>query len=156
VRDAAWKHRTVDGAFSRASEEELRAAGWYPGRQVDPVPLLAGLDISRLFVHPAALKFLAEYGGLALTPDGPGVSLARQHFTLDPALCAGEEDRFIEWGQQLGRALLPIGDLDHGRFFLGIDEDSKVYLVETWVASFGPMPLALENLLSGVRPDPVT
>jgi hypothetical protein len=156
VGDAAWKHRTVDSAFSRPSEDELRAAGWHPGRQVDPVPLFGGLDITGLFVHPAALEFMAEYGGLALTPDGPGVSLARQHFTLDPALCAGEEGRFIEWGQQLGRALVPVGDLDHGRFFLGIDEHSEVYLVETWVASFGPMPRALENLLSGVRPDPRT
>jgi hypothetical protein len=48
--------------------------------------------------------------------------------------------------------LLPIGELDHGRFFLGIDEHAEVYLVETWVASFGRMPLALENLLSGVMP----
>ncbi|MCZ1019630.1 hypothetical protein [Streptomyces noursei] len=36
--------------------------------------------------------------------------------------------------------------------FLGIDEGSEIYLVESWVASFGPMPHALENLILGVIP----
>ncbi|MFD3998764.1 hypothetical protein [Streptomyces sp. NPDC058548] len=37
-------------------------------------------------------------------------------------------------------------ELDHGRFFLGIDEVGVVYLVETWVDSFGPMPYTMESL----------
>jgi hypothetical protein len=47
---------------------------------------------------------------------------------------------------------LPIGVLNGGRFFLGIDEEGEIFLVETWVASFGRMPAALDNLISGVRP----
>lgn len=39
-----------------------------------------------------------------------------------------------------------------GRYFLGIDEQSEIYLIETWVASFGRMPQAMDNLISGVRP----
>jgi hypothetical protein len=54
--------------------------------------------------------------------------------------------------RSIGRSLFPIGVLDYGRFFLGIDEHAEFYLVETWVASFGRMPLAMENLLSGIMP----
>lgn len=68
----------------------------------------------------------------------------REPFELNPALALGEGDRFSEWTDCLGRRLFPLGELDHGRCFLGIDERSEVYAVETWVASFGPMPYALE------------
>jgi hypothetical protein len=39
-----------------------------------------------------------------------------------------------------------------GRFFLGIDETRSIYLIETWIASFGRMPEGVENLILGVRP----
>jgi len=55
-------------------------------------------------------------------------------------------------GDGLGHSIFPIGVLDGGRFFLGIDEEDEIFLVETWVASFGRMPAALENLISRVRP----
>lgn len=71
---------------------------------------------------------------------------------FDPRLCVGEEDRFLDWSRAIERSLFPLGELDQGRFFLGIDEQAEVYLVETWVASFGRMPVAMENLLSGVMP----
>ena len=77
---------------------------------------------------------------------------ACERFDLDPLLCSGEEDRFLEWGEEIGKSLFPIGVLDVGRYFLGIDEQSEIYLIETWVASFGRMPQAMDNLISGVRP----
>lgn len=138
--------------MSAESESELRAVGWFPGRRTDPSTYLAGLDLSVLVFHSVAERFLAEYGGLDLTPSGPGITCAKQHFTLDPRLCAGEEDRFAEWSRSVDRSLFPVGELDHGRFFLGIDEHAEIYLVEIWVASFGRMPTAMENLLSGVMP----
>lgn len=129
------------GVLSVESESELRTAGWRPIRQVDPYESLAGLDLSVLVFHPAAEKFLAEYGGLDLG-----------RFVVDPQECLGEEDRFDGWSESIGRSLFPIGILEEGRFFLGIDEHEEVYLIETWVASFGRMPLAMENLLNGSRP----
>ncbi|MFE0732711.1 hypothetical protein ACFW2X_31630 [Streptomyces antibioticus] len=47
---------------------------------------------------------------------------------------------------------LPIGGLDHGRFFLGIDENSEICLVETWPAAFGPAQDAPEKLILGIAP----
>ncbi|MFD8212537.1 SUKH-3 domain-containing protein [Streptomyces sp. NPDC059697] len=82
----------------------------------------------------------------------PQDSRAREPFELDPELAWGENDRFSEWSDSLGRHLFPLGELDHGRFFPGIDEGSEICLLETWVASFGPMPHALENLILGVMP----
>ncbi|MEV7682610.1 hypothetical protein AB0O64_29280 [Streptomyces sp. NPDC088341] len=42
--------------------------------------------------------------------------------------------------------------LDHGRAFLGLDEQGELYAVADWPARFGRMPEAMENLLLGVMP----
>lgn len=67
-------------------------------------------------------------------------------------LCVGEGDRFLEWGEEIDKSIFPVGVHDEGRFFLGIDELGELYLVETWLASFGIMPEALSNLILGVQP----
>ncbi len=41
---------------------------------------------------------------------GPGVEAARFPFLLDPSVCEGEEDLFLEWSEELGRCLFPIGE----------------------------------------------
>ncbi len=105
-----------------------------------------------LAMHDAADAFLQEFGGLTVNVSGPGISCARTPFALDPELTWGEDDRFVEWGEAIGRHLYPLGELDHGRFFLGIDEAGVIYLVETWVAGFGPMPHSMEHLVLGVAP----
>lgn len=139
--------------FSSQVDEDLRAAGWKPGRAVDVGGWQRRLEASRLVrMHPAAARFLAEFGGLKVEIVGPGVSVARQPFELDPDLADGEEDRFAEWGADIGCSLFPIGILDRGRFFLGISEVGEIFLVETWVASYGIGDTALENLILGVAP----
>lgn len=105
-----------------------------------------------LAMHDAAEAFLQEFGGLTVNVSGPGISCARAPFELDPELAWGEDDRFAEWGESIGHRLFPLGELDHGRFFLGIDEVGAIYLVAGWVASFGPMPPAMQNLVLGVAP----
>ncbi|MEU5434377.1 SUKH-3 domain-containing protein [Streptomyces sp. NPDC020719] len=132
--------------------EVLQASGWTPGGRVDTAGWRTMFEEVGIGTHGAAQRFLQEFGGLAVAHGGPGISRAREAFELDPALVWGEEDRFAEWSDDLGRELFPLGELDHGRFFLGIDENSEIHLVETWVASFGTMPHALENLILGVMP----
>ncbi|WP_448698815.1 hypothetical protein [Streptomyces avidinii] len=65
---------------------------------------------------------------------------------------AEDGDRYAECPVVRPADRQALGELDHGRFFLGIDEVGVIYLVETWVASFGPMPHAMENLVLGVVP----
>ncbi|MER8012856.1 SUKH-3 domain-containing protein [Streptomyces griseoluteus] len=132
--------------------EVLGAAGWAAGRRVGTGRWRAMFEPAGLGLHGAAETFLREFGGLAVNVSGPGISCARTPFVLDPELARGEEDRFLEWSESLGRGLFPLGELDHGRYFLAIDETAEIYLVETWLACFGPAPRALENLVLGVAP----
>ena len=141
------------GRFSSRVDQDLRTAGWHPGRAVDVVAWRQRLEAGgEIRMHRAAAEFLAEFGGLNVEIGGPGISSAREPFELDPELCVGEEDRFAAWGAHLGCSLFPIGELDRGRFFLGISEVGEVFLVETWVASFGIGDAALESLVLGVMP----
>ncbi|MEU0602175.1 SUKH-3 domain-containing protein [Streptomyces sp. NPDC006393] len=132
--------------------EVLEASGWTAGRRVDTAGWQSMFESVGIVMHDAAEAFLQEFGGLTVSIGGPGINRAREPFELNPELARGEDDRFSEWSDSLGRHLFPLGELDGGRFFLGIDEGSEIYLVETWVASFGPMPHALEKLILGVMP----
>lgn len=133
-------------------EEVLRAAGWARGRRVDVEPWRRMFAEGGLAMHPAAEEFLAEFGGLSVNVSGSGITKAKEPFEVDPELCLDEEGRFLGWGARIGRQLYPVGELDHGRFLLGIDERTEIYLVETWVATFGPAQEALEGLVLGVMP----
>ncbi|MGY1398533.1 SUKH-3 domain-containing protein [Streptomyces sp. SS10] len=143
---------TVMSAWSPQVLEVLEASGWTTGRRVDTAGWRSMFEGVGIVMHDAADTFLQEFGGLTVSIDGPGISRAREPFELDPELTWGEDDRFSEWSDVLGRDLFPLGELDHGRFFLGIEEGSEIFLVETWVASFGAMPHAIENLIHGVMP----
>ncbi|MDR6981121.1 hypothetical protein J2X68_007863 [Streptomyces sp. 3330] len=132
--------------------EVLEASGWMAGRRVDTTGWRSRFEAVGIVMHDAAEQFLQEFGGLIVSVDGPGINRAREPFELDPELAWGEDDRFSEWSDSLGIRLFPLGEFDHGRFFLGIDDDSEIYLVETWVANLGPMPHALEKLILGVMP----
>jgi len=138
--------------FSAEVEHALRAAGWTPGRATGVDGWIGLFEADGLTAHEAALAFLREFGGLSFELAGPGVNRAKAPFTLDPAQCVGEGDRFAEFGEEIDRALFPIGVLDRGALFLGIDQNAEIYAVETWIGSFGTMPEALENLVLGVAP----
>ncbi|MFD5415526.1 hypothetical protein [Streptomyces nojiriensis] len=45
-----------------------------------------------------------------------------------------------------------MGELDHGHAFLGLDEQGELCVVASWLARFGRMPEAMENLVLGVMP----
>jgi hypothetical protein len=100
-------------------------------------------------MHPAAERFLTEFGGLVVDNHGFGRTAAKEPFELDPGLCDGEEGRFLGWSRRIGRSLYPLGELDHGRFFLGIDEQSELYLVVDWLAVFGAGDAGLIALCQG-------
>ncbi|MFD5753663.1 SUKH-3 domain-containing protein [Streptomyces sp. NPDC127033] len=103
-------------------------------------------------MHEAAELFLSEFGGLDVWISGPGIDVTQTRFHFAPELAVGEEDRFADWSATVRRDIFPIGELDGGRFFLGIDETSEIYLIETWVATFGPAQEALERLILGIAP----
>lgn len=141
--------------FTPEVEEVLRAAGWSPERQVDVAGWASLFEGEGLPAHQAALDFLREFGGLSVHIGGPGREKAKEPFEFNPSLCEGEGELFVTWGEELERQLFPLGELDRGRFFLAIDENAEIYLVETWAASFGAGPAAVENLVLGNKPTEV-
>ncbi|MFF8266629.1 SUKH-3 domain-containing protein [Streptomyces sp. NPDC016562] len=138
--------------WSAEAETVLRGAGWYPGRSVDTTVWREQLEADGFRVHAAAEGFLREFGGLTVAGGGPGITRAREAFSLHPLHALGEDDRFGEWGEEISRCLFPVGELDHGHAFLGLDEQGELYVVDNWLARFGRMPEAMENLVLGVMP----
>lgn len=144
--------------FSPEVEDVLRGAGWSPERQVDVAGWTSLFEAEGLPAHQAATDFLREFGGLAVhrgEPGQEGKAKAKESFEFNPSLCEGEGDLFLTWAEELERQLFPLGELDRGRFYLAIDENAEIYLVEAWAASFGAMPAAIENLVLGNEPTEV-
>ncbi|MGW2581219.1 SUKH-3 domain-containing protein [Streptomyces virginiae] len=138
--------------WSAEVEAVLRGAGWCPGRRVGTAGWWERLEADGFRGHPAAEAFLREFGGLTVGHGGPGITRAREAFELDPLLALGEDDRFGGWGEAIGRQLFPLGELDHGHAFLGLDERGELYAVADRLARFGRIPEAIENLVLGVMP----
>ncbi|MFD5508544.1 SUKH-3 domain-containing protein [Streptomyces sp. NPDC127051] len=132
--------------------EELRAAGWQPGRSVDVEGWVEPLEAGGLVAHAAARTFLAEFGGLRFMFSGPGVECARAPFLLDPSVCEGEEEVFLEWGEELALSLFPIGEWSEGVAFLAIDEHGAVIMLGSGIAAtYGKIPEAFEKMLLGYQ-----
>jgi SUKH-3 immunity protein len=134
----------------------LEEAGWRSGRAVDTAQWEVELAVDSFRpLHSVAREFLVEFGGLAVQQGGPGVTRVREPFTLAPIECSGEADRFIEWGEHIGRDIAPIGELAGGTCgwaLLGIDEQEEVYLVIDRLATFGRLPAAMDHLVLGYMP----
>src|SRR5574342_295252 len=114
--------------ISEQVDQELRAAGWRPGRQIDVTGWRDDLEAGGYTsIHRAAISFLTEFGGIRLDNRGPGITSVREAFEFDPTLALGEDDRFIAWSERVNRRIVPIGVLDNGRYFLGIDEFGEIY-----------------------------
>ncbi|MFE3192939.1 SUKH-3 domain-containing protein [Nocardia sp. NPDC059240] len=138
--------------FTYETERVLRVSGWWPGRQIDTTAWRERMEQGGFRWNDAADRFLGEFGGLTVDISGSGITAARVPFELDPVLLEGEDDRFTEWGEEIGESIAPLGELDSGRFFLGMSESGVVYLVVDWIASYGPVPEALESLILGRAP----
>src|SRR5258708_31322505 len=110
--------------WSDQTEEQLSAAGWYPGRRETGrvSEWRRKLDQPPAFrMSPAAEKALEEFGGIHIEGQGPGLECARGGFDLKPELAIGEEDRFNGFRDGVGSDLFPLGEAYNGQAFLAID-----------------------------------
>ncbi|MGY4740077.1 SUKH-3 domain-containing protein [Streptomyces sp. ATMOS53] len=135
--------------FTPEVERVLRLSGWSPGRQTDIEAWKE--QLSDFTWHPAAERFLTEFGGMAVDVSGRGVNVAREPFEIDPELAVGEEGAFQQLSERFGRKFFPIGEIGRGEFLLAIDEDGVLYLLAAWAFRLGPSDEALENLINGVK-----
>lgn len=138
--------------ISKEAGRVLRLAGWSEERHVGTVEWRTSLESDGFVLNAEAEQFLAKFGGLAVPEGGSGVERFRSSFELDPLLCLGESDRFEDWSEVLGRALSPVGELEKGRFMLGMDTLAILYLVSDRLGSFGGHEHALDALVLGMAP----
>ena len=103
--------------FPTEVEAVLRASGWAEGRQVPETSAEAirivcaepGADGSRHESFPAAEIALAEFGGLFVRQDEPGVELRRRPFALDPTMAAATAATLADLGRLLAVRMFPLG-----------------------------------------------
>lgn len=135
-------------------DEVLRAAGWFPGRDVGrwadgQIELMRKEGFA---ASPAAFDALREFGGLHVEQYGTGHTLAREPFRLEPTVASGERDRFERFEPVIGEALFPIGECGGSRFFLGIAPDGRVFAILDAISLVGGTAReAIANLIVGMR-----
>lgn len=139
--------------WSAETDRVLRAAGWYPGRSVPTEQWESTLREHGGFeIHPAARRFLAEFGGLAVDQEGPGVTMARAPFRLDPLAAEWDDEIFDVLSEEAGVPLYPIGDAMRRNSYLGIAPNGAVYIGMDSVALLAETPdEALRKLVEGVQ-----
>jgi hypothetical protein len=144
----------------------LREAGWFPGRDVgaDFADWLATMEQELqdggfpAQVFPALRSALAEFGGLRVEQDGPGVDIGRFSFAIgdiEPALEADDTREFIDL---TGELTLGFGSTDDLRSELIMGETGTVYLFHIIGGLFhqaDSMDEALVTLIRGIRGDEV-
>jgi SUKH-3 immunity protein len=150
--------------FSPAVAAALRAAGWFPGRQVDPQTMdgvhrelhqQTGRFGGRLPDPPAeATRALNEFGGLVIGAEGPGRDLNPRPFALDPTLAGHSLEALIDTGRALGTGLYPIGAEGLDDSVLAINLLGQVVAIDAvgeWFLG-DTIEAALETLITGRRP----
>ncbi|WP_156726976.1 SUKH-3 domain-containing protein [Streptomyces apocyni] len=163
---AAATDRTSATRFPVQVDAALRGAGWQPGRWdikraeywADTLREYASPVGHRHVVFPAAVEAWAEFGGLRVTPVGPGRHLAPATLHLDP-LCGLHMARTLgDLGRALGTEVCPLGEEPDSAALLAIDERGRVYSLDhsgDWY--LGPsVDDALGTLLSGTLPTRLT
>jgi len=131
----------------------LRRVGWYPGRSVSTAEWENTLSEHGGFeIHETARRFLAEFGGLAITERGPGQTMARMGFTLDPTAAEWEDEIFDVLSEEAGTDLYPIGEADRRNLYLGIASGGAVYVgMDSVTLLAETADEALEKLVQGIR-----
>lgn len=138
--------------FDAYVQAVLSNAGWYPGRDASapvevwlaeqtPLPGVAAPS-------PAALAFLKEFGGLTLTPFGPGRNNPWESaFTFIPSPDRVDWNICPDFNDMYGYTVFPIGFHHDARRNLLMDETGRVFWTH-WSQDFdlGPGDQAITTL----------
>lgn len=149
----------VDAAL-RAMRLAARTLGHQTGRILGRRP--AHPRIPRFYhrhtVFPAAVEAWAEFGGLHLTPQGPGRQIAPAQPHLDPLHGLHMARTLGDLGRALDTEVCPLGAESGSEALLAIDTEGRVYALDhsgDWY--LGPdIDHALETLVNGTQPTRLT
>ncbi|MFJ4621406.1 SUKH-3 domain-containing protein [Streptomyces sp. NPDC088812] len=154
--------RTSTTRFPVPVDAALRAAGWQPGRWdikqaeiwADTLRDHTSPAGHRHAVFPAAVEAWAEFGGLHITPTGPGRQLAPVNLDLDPLHGLHLARTLGDLGRALHTDVSPLGAETDSQALLAIDAQGRVYALDhTGDWYLGPdIDQALGTLVSGIEP----
>ncbi|MGC4986090.1 SUKH-3 domain-containing protein [Streptomyces sp. DT193] len=139
--------------WSAATDRVLRGVGWYPGRSVPTGEWESTLRERGGFeMHESARRFLAEFGGLVSNERGPGKTMARMGFRLDPTVAEWDAEIFDVLREEAGVDLYPIGESDRRNSYLGMAPNGAVYVgMDSVTLLAETADRALEKLAEGIR-----
>ncbi|MFF6955551.1 SUKH-3 domain-containing protein [Streptomyces sp. NPDC008317] len=129
-RDPEQDRRPEIGTrWSAETDWALRRGGWRPGREVSTADWERRLreDDEGFVMHEAARRFLGEFGGLEIVQRGPGRTMARSPFRLDPLAALYESEIFDDLSEQAGERLYPLGSVDGGVAYLCMAPTGAVF-----------------------------
>jgi len=154
--------RSSSTRFSVPVDAALRAAGWQPGRWdikqaeiwADALRDHASTAGHRHAVFPAAVEAWAEFGGLRITPPGPGRQIAPAALHLDPLFGLHMARTLADLGRALDTEVSPLGEEPDTQSLLAIDSEGRVYALDhTGDWYLGPdIDQALSALIAGIEP----
>ncbi|MFJ3228214.1 SUKH-3 domain-containing protein [Streptomyces sp. NPDC086783] len=154
--------RTSTTRFSVPVDAALRDAGWQPGRWdikqaeywADTLRGHASPAGHRHSVFPAAVEAWAEFGGLHITPQGPGRRVAPAALHLDPLHGLHMARTLGDLGRALDTEVCPLGEETDTGAALAIDSEGRVYTLDhtgDWYLGHD-IDQALTTLLTGLEP----
>ncbi|NBM16614.1 SUKH-3 domain-containing protein [Streptomyces sp. GC420] len=157
---------TFTTRFSVPVDAALRDAGWRPGRWdikqaeywADTLRAHTSPAGHRHAVFPSAVEAWAEFGGLRITPPGPGRQIAPARLHIDPLAGLHLARTLADLGRALDTEVCPLGDEGDGDTLLAIDREGRVYGIDhtgDWYLGHN-VDRALEILVTGVLPERLT
>ncbi|MFF7830312.1 SUKH-3 domain-containing protein [Streptomyces rochei] len=158
--------RTSTNRFPVPVDAALRDAGWQPGRWdikqaeiwADTLRGHTSPAGHRHTVFPAAVEAWAEFGGLHISPTGPGRQIAPATLHLDPLHGLHMARTLGDLGRALDTQTCPLGTETDSQALLAIDAEGRVYALDhTGDWYLGPdIDQALAALVAGTQPARLT
>ncbi|MFE1439427.1 SUKH-3 domain-containing protein [Streptomyces sp. NPDC058739] len=158
--------RTSTTRFPVPVDAALRTAGWHPGRWdikqaetwADTLRDHTSPAGHRHAVFPAAVEAWAEFGGLHLTPTGPGRQIAPTALHVDPLHGLHLARTLGDLGRALDTDVSPLGAEPGTDTLIAIDTQGRVYALDhTGDWYLGPdIDQALNTLVTGIQPTRLT
>lgn len=118
--------------FSPKTEKQLRDAGWFPGRNIDPPPYAETLMYHGFTVSSTVRDFFAEFGGLRIlrVDMHPRAQDSWFDFQLEHFHFSSVKHSNDYYQEEVGELLCVIGHADNA-LMLFMTPDGTVY-TENW------------------------
>ncbi len=146
----------MDKRFDSFVETVITDAGWFCGRSVNNIVSdwnhkLKSINKTEMF--PEAEVILNEFGGIKVKEKR---DFSKQTFEIDPTLALGEDDRFIEFSNNIETNLYPLGEAIGGYYFLAVAETGQIFWLMQDIFIIGnTFDEALSRMILGCQPEPI-